>query len=96
MAPFKGLINGVGEYQIAVLHLGALTIPQWTPMQGRVLPVQAFLVAHSDGALLLDTGLGAEYAEFDRLLAPVSRRPLADSLAEIDRTLSDITAIVNC
>jgi Zn-dependent hydrolases, including glyoxylases len=93
---FTGHIDGVGQYQITTLRLGELTIPQGAPMQGRVLPVQAFLIGHPGGALLFDTGLGAEHAEFDQLLAPVSRRPLADSLAEIDRKVDDIDTIVNC
>jgi N-acyl homoserine lactone hydrolase len=93
---FTGNINGVGPYRIATLQLGSLTIPRGAPMEDRVLPVQAFLIAHSGGVLLFDTGLGAEYPEFDQLLAPVGRRPLADSLAELDRKVADVTAIVNC
>ncbi|HEY8767480.1 MAG TPA: N-acyl homoserine lactonase family protein [Dehalococcoidia bacterium] len=64
-------------------------------MEGRVLPVQAFLIAHPGGVLLFDTGMGAEHPRFDQLLAP-TRRKLGDALAAIARKVDDVTAIVNC
>lgn len=62
-------------------------------MGGRVLPVQAFVINHPQGVLLFDTGLGAEYPAFDRLLVP-KRRPLGEALAGI--RLTDVHAVVNC
>ncbi len=92
---FTGHIDGVGPYEIARLDLGTLTIPEGTPMGGRVLAVHGFLVFHPEGRLLFDTGLGADCPEFDRLLSPV-RRPLEDALASHDVKPADIAVVVNC
>jgi glyoxylase-like metal-dependent hydrolase (beta-lactamase superfamily II) len=64
-------------------------------MGGTVLPVQGFLVNHPHGLLLFDTGLGAEHAEFDRLLNPV-RRPLEEALAAVNVRLTEVQAVINC
>ena len=64
-------------------------------MGGQILPVQAFLVTHPQGVLLFDTGLGAEYPAFDRLLAPV-RRPLEEAFAASNVRLTDVQAVMNC
>lgn len=93
---FSGHITGAGDYSITPLDLGSLTVPAGTPMGGRTLAVQAFLIAHPEGALLFDTGLGAESPSFDRVLAPITRHPLDEALAALDRRVSDITAVVNC
>lgn len=92
---FSGYIEGVGSYSITPLELGQLTVPAGTSMGGRALPVRAFLIKHPDGAVLFDTGLGAESPSFDPILAPITRRPLDAALAAIDRKLSDVAAVVN-
>ena len=93
---FTGRINGVGDYSITPLNLGGLTVPAGTPMGGRSLVVQAFLVAHPGGTLLFDTGLGDQSAKFDHVLAPITRRPLEEALAAAGRKVGDVAAVVNC
>ena len=93
---FTGHISGVGDYGVTPLDLGELTIPAGTPMGGRALAVQAFLIRHPDGAVLFDTGLGRESASFDHILAPITRRPLDEALAAIEVKISDVGAVVNC
>jgi glyoxylase-like metal-dependent hydrolase (beta-lactamase superfamily II) len=90
----NGFIDGAGEYEIFRLSLGTLTIPQGVPMGGQTLPVNAYLVRHTQGALLFDTGLGDEFAPFDGALAPVTRSSITNSLDALD--VQDIGAVVNC
>jgi len=92
---FSGHIDGVGTLRVTPLYLGSLTVPPGTPMGGQILPVQAFLIAHPQGALLFDTGFGAEHPAFDRLLSP-QRRPLADALAVSQVHLTDVRYVINC
>jgi len=92
---FFGRIDGVGAIDITPLYLGSLTVPPGTPMGGRVLPVQAFVINHPQGVLLFDTGLGAEHEAYDRLITPV-RRPLGDALEASRLRLSDVQAVMNC
>jgi glyoxylase-like metal-dependent hydrolase (beta-lactamase superfamily II) len=93
---FSGYIDGVGPFDIKALSLGSLTVPAGTPMGGQVLPVQAFLINHQQGVLLFDTGLGAAYPAFDRLLAPTVRCPLEDALDASDVHPTDVKAVINC
>lgn len=92
---FTGHIQDTGTYRIARLELGELTVPAGTPMGGTVLPVNGFLIFHPHGTVLFDTGLGAEYPEYDRVLAPV-RRSMQEALATYDAIATDVTAVVNC
>ena len=92
---FSAHINGVGACEITPLYLGSLTVPPGTPMGGQVLPVRAFLITHPQGVLLFDTGLGAEYETYDRLLTPM-RRPLEDALTGSILRLTDVQAVMNC
>jgi glyoxylase-like metal-dependent hydrolase (beta-lactamase superfamily II) len=93
---FSGHIDGVGKYQIDRLDLGELTVPAGTPLGGCSLPVNAFLVSHPQGRVLFDTGLGAAYPGFDRLLSPIVRRTLEEALAEVGFAAADITGVINC
>jgi glyoxylase-like metal-dependent hydrolase (beta-lactamase superfamily II) len=92
---FTGQIADTGIYRIARLNLGTLTVPPGTPMGGRVLPVQAFLVYHPDGIIVFDTGLGEEHPVYDQALTPV-RHPLIEALAEHKLAPADLAMVVNC
>jgi glyoxylase-like metal-dependent hydrolase (beta-lactamase superfamily II) len=96
MTVFSGSIDGVGAFEIVRVALGSLTVPTGTPMGGRTLPVQAFLVNHPQGRLLFDTGLGDEYPAFDRLLAPTVRRPLETAFIASGVRAGDVQMVVNC
>src|SRR3989304_4282119 len=76
-------------------YLGSLTVPPGTPMGGQVLPVRAFLITHPQGVLLFDTGLGAEYETYDRLLTPM-RRQLEDALTGSILRLTAVQAVMSC
>ena len=92
---FSGRIDGVGHYQVTILHLGTLTIPPGAPMGGRTIPVNAFLVAHPLGQLLFDTGLGDAHDQFDQVLS-ATRSSLAGAFASLGVRPADVIAIVNC
>jgi N-acyl homoserine lactone hydrolase len=93
---YSGQIDAVGTFTITPLDLGHLTVPTGTPMGGVVLPVRGYLIHHPQGLLLFDTGFGAEYPAYDRLLWPVVRRPLEEALAAAHVGLRDVQAVINC
>jgi glyoxylase-like metal-dependent hydrolase (beta-lactamase superfamily II) len=79
---------------LITLPLATVVYPCSHPLVGQLGVVNAFLVRHPAGPLLVDTGIGGGNAEIDRLYQPV-RRPLADALAEHGVALSDIHLLIN-
>jgi len=73
--------------EIRRLHLADLEVA------GTTWPVHGFVVTHSGGALLVDTGVGG----WDELLSDwrVVNRTVADALADIDMTPADIGLVIN-
>ncbi|MGW0816622.1 N-acyl homoserine lactonase family protein [Streptomyces viridiviolaceus] len=63
--------------------------------QPRVEPVLAYLVRHSDGLLLFDTGIGTADPATEARYRP-RRRPLQEALAEAGATTADVSLVVNC
>ena len=61
----------------------------------RVEGVLGYVIGHSDGALLFDTGLGKGDAEVDAHYRPV-RRPLYDALRDARVAIDDIRWVANC
>lgn len=57
--------------------------------------VLGYLVAHPEGPLLFDTGLGQTDAETEGHYRP-RRRPLAEALHQADTAISDVRWVVNC
>lgn len=70
-------------------------VPQWHPEHATFepFPVHAWVVRHPDGVLLVDTGIGIGNPFIDELYRP-SITPLADALATLELSTSDITAVV--
>lgn len=61
---------------------------------GKAFPVVAHAVAHRDGVLLFDTGIGSGNAEVDALAG--ERYPLEEALAAHGIAMADLTAVANC
>ncbi len=79
---------------IVLLHLADVTFPQEHPRRGQTGVVNAFCVHHSSGLVLIDTGIGRDSEEVDRLYRPVRRR-LVDVLDENHLRLLDVIAVIN-
>jgi glyoxylase-like metal-dependent hydrolase (beta-lactamase superfamily II) len=76
------------------LLLAEMTCPDFHPTPGENVEVFAYLVEHPDGAVLVDTGVGSDNDFLTRSYRP-RIVPLAEALAEHDRRLSDVVALVN-
>ena len=57
--------------------------------------MDAFLIRHSSGPVLLDTGLGVGFAEVDAMYKPV-RVPFDEVLREAGVSVGDVRAVANC
>jgi N-acyl homoserine lactone hydrolase len=63
--------------------------------QPRVEAVLGYVVRHDQGAIMLDTGIGAADAETEEWYRP-DRIPLPEALRRKGFALDDITTVVNC
>ena len=54
----------------------------------------AFLIRHTDGLVLVDTGLGPSHPLIDRLYRP-KRYPLSDALAGLGLLVADVRTVIN-
>jgi N-acyl homoserine lactone hydrolase len=77
------------------LHMGHFTAPEHLPFAGAAVVVDAFLVRHPGGPVLLDTGIGVGLPEVEAMYKPV-RRPLDDVLRDAGVSPSEIRAVANC
>ena len=77
------------------LHMGHFTAPAHLPFAGAAVVVDAFLVRHPSGPILLDTGIGEGMAEVDAMYKPV-RRDLDAVLREAGVARTDVRVIANC
>lgn len=62
--------------------------------QPRVEPCLGYLIAHADGVVVVDTGMGS-HPDVDAHYRP-RRRPLAEALATAGVSLADVQYVVNC
>jgi N-acyl homoserine lactone hydrolase len=74
--------------QVKRLHLASLA-----GVDGTRWPVHGFVVTHPDGAVLVDTGVGAPQEVLNDWR--VVNRSVADALAELDMTPGDIDLVIN-
>lgn len=79
---------------VELLHLADLTLPDFHPLAGQPCVVNAFLIRHPEGPVLVDTGVGTGSELIDRLYRP-ERRPLEEALSAHGMTVGDIVAVVN-
>jgi N-acyl homoserine lactone hydrolase len=77
------------------MRMGHFTAPSDHPLAGKHIVVDAFLVRHSRGRFLFDTGIGEGDEGAERRYRPV-RRPLRQALAEAGARLEDVRYVANC
>jgi N-acyl homoserine lactone hydrolase len=82
------------ERDIITLPLATVTYPDSHPLAGQTGVVNAFLLRHPDGPILVDTGVGEGSAEIDRWYQP-TRRPLAEALGAHGLAVGEIAALIN-
>jgi len=78
------------------LTLAVVTaVPEWHPEHAAFapFPVHAWVVRHPDGALLVDTGIGAGNPLINEWYRP-RITPLADALGSLELAASDIAGVV--
>lgn len=76
------------------LHLADVTLPKGTALEGEGCSVYGFAVTHTEGIVMIDTGVGGDHPGIEALYRPV-RRPLADALAEIEIATADVALVIN-
>jgi N-acyl homoserine lactone hydrolase len=77
------------------LHMGHFIAPGHLPFAGAAVVVDAFLIRHPSGPVLLDTGLGVGLAEVEAMYKPV-RVPFDEVLRDAGVSVGDIRAVANC
>ena len=80
--------------RIESLHLADVVLPENHPMAGEPCVVQAFLVRHPQGNVLVDTGVGADHSGIEQLYRPI-RRPLGEALAAVGLAPRDIAMLIS-
>jgi len=80
---------------VTVLDLGSLSLPSWHPRyaDGTCL-IQAFVIHHPDGLILVDTGCADDNDFINEVYEP-SVIPVIDALNEASIDERDVVAIVN-
>jgi len=63
-------------------------------MKGQRTLIQAFLIRHPNGPILVDTGVGSGHAGIDKLYSQ-ELVPLADALSRAGHAPSDVVAVIN-
>ena len=76
------------------LLLGHFTMPEDSSLRQQKIVVCAYLIPHSNGPVLFDTGLGP-HPESDRIYRPVIK-DIRQELARAGTAAADVRAIVNC
>ena len=74
--------------------LTEVVLPEQHPRAGAVCAVFGFVIHHTTGPVLFDTGVGVGHKELDALFAPVNH-PIEDALAEVGVALSDVRMVIN-
>jgi N-acyl homoserine lactone hydrolase len=82
--------------RIDPLPLAAVTrVPDWhPPVPGGGYPVFGFIVHHSAGAVVVDTGVGVGNPVIDEWYAP-QVTPLSECLRRVGVRIEDVVALVN-
>jgi glyoxylase-like metal-dependent hydrolase (beta-lactamase superfamily II) len=79
--------------EVVPLQLGHVT-PRAGPFSGRRTLIQAFLIRHPDGAILVDTGVGSGHPGIDKLYHQ-ELVPLLGALSDCGYVPSDVVAVIN-
>lgn len=84
----------MSSIEVFPLHLTTVTFPEGHTQAGERGPAFGFAVAHPDGVLLFDTGVGTGHPEVNRWFRPV-HHPLPEALQDHALSLSDVVAVAN-
>jgi len=84
----------IHRLRLATVTMSAMTLPEGHPLAGQLCEVYAYLIAHPDGPILVDTGVGADHPAIEALYQP-RVYSLDDALEGHGAAISDITAVVN-
>jgi glyoxylase-like metal-dependent hydrolase (beta-lactamase superfamily II) len=79
--------------EVVPLQLGHVT-PLFGSLSGRRTIIQAFLIRHPDGPVLVDTGVGTGHQGVDKLYSQ-ELVPLAGALSEAGCALTSVVAVIN-
>lgn len=80
---------------VTVLSLGEVHLPDWHPRAGdRTCAIQAFLIRHPDGPVLVDTGVGSDHDLINEIYRPTVV-PIVNALNAAGVDERDLRAIVN-
>lgn len=77
------------------LHMGHFIAPAHLPFAGAAIVVDAFLVRHPSGPVLLDTGIGKGLPEVEAMYNPM-RTDLDRTLGDAGTSLREVRAVANC
>ncbi|NND74087.1 MAG: MBL fold metallo-hydrolase [Ilumatobacter sp.] len=82
--------------RIERLDLAVLRLPAWHPEAAGspTAPVYGYVIDHPDGAIVFDTGVGADNEFIDAVYAP-DHLGLDDALHAVGIELADVVAVVN-
>jgi N-acyl homoserine lactone hydrolase len=86
----------IGFEDIRRIELGHYTMPEDSSLPHQKIVVLAYVIRHSDGLVLFDTGIGVGHEEAERRYHPIRRRPLQEALAKVGVSVSDVRAVANC
>ena len=79
---------------VVPIHVADVTYPEGHPLAGQTGPVMAFVVRHSQGVLLIDTGIGEGDPWVEDNYHP-RVRPIRDAIYAAGIDAEEIRAIVN-
>lgn len=74
--------------------LTEVSLPAGHPRAGERCPVFGFIVWHQDGPVLVDTGVGREHDEVERVFRP-RHKPIEDALAHRGIEPGDVAMVIN-
>jgi len=81
-------------HTVHTLHLADVSFPERHPRAGQSGPVNAFLIRHPDGPILVDTGIGPTHPGIDAMYRP-TRYALLEALASVGVAIADIWLVIN-
>ena len=79
---------------ITPLLLSEVSLPDHHPRAGEACEVYGFVIHHSRGPIMVDTGVGKGEPEIDSLFSPV-HHPIEDSFARVGVRLNEVRMIIN-
>jgi N-acyl homoserine lactone hydrolase len=87
-------MTDIGRAEVVPMELGTFAFPD-DELPGLQGVVMGYLVRHSGGLLLFDTGFGFGNAELDQRYHP-QPVPIADALRLVGVELGEVDAVANC